>query len=265
MKCIDIHQTLKGIGRWVDWEHTVDSFKAGDSQRKVMRVAVSWKASRTALEQAVNFGADLFITHESIAVEAVNESSEQDSYFALKSEIPLFEWLDSTGMVVYRCHDFWDQFPVRGVRDSWASGLLGDAEIVEDVYPYLVMKVEPMSIKDLTHKLLSKIQPLGENGVLVTGDGNAVVSKVGLGTGAATDPLRMIALGAEVGIVTDDYHLFVRTGEHVQDLGFPTITVNHGVSEEWGIRNLTAYIESQFPELETLFIPHPCIYQCISK
>lgn len=265
MKCIDIHQTLKGIGTWVDWDHTVDSFKAGASQRKVKRVAVSWKASRTALEQAITFGSDLFITHESIAVEAVNVSSEQDSHFALESEIPLFEWLDSTELVVYRCHDFWDQFPVLGVRDSWVSGLLGEAKIVEDAYPYLVAEIEPMSIKALVHKLLSKIKPLGENGVLITGDMDAVVSKVGLGTGAVTDPFRMIALGAEVGIVTDDYHLFVRAGEHAQDLGFPTITVNHGVSEEWGIRNLAAYVDSQFPELETLFIPHPCIYQCISK
>ncbi len=107
---------------------------------------------------------------------------------------------------------------------------------------------------------MSRIQPLGQNGVLVTGDLERPVSRVATGTGAIDDPLEMYELGADVAIIVDDYYRHVREGAHVRELGFATITVNHGVSEEWGVRNLARYLGEVFPELQVYHIPQRCPY-----
>jgi len=265
MICEDIHKYFKSVGSWVDWNHTTDSFKAGDRTKEINKVAVSWKVNRLTLEKAVQWGADLFISHESIAVRAINESKEQDAYFALPSEKKLFERIDSVNLTVYRCHDFWDAYPGSGVRDAWADGLFGLNTSCSDSYPHRVLEIAPMNLRDLAESILCKIKPLGQNGLLLTGDPDRIITKIGLGTGAATEPLKMIELGAEAGILTDDYYLFVCMGEHMQDLSFPTIIVNHGVSEEWGIKNLAVFIEEKFSDLHVLYIPHECPYKIITQ
>ena len=98
MKCTDIADYFKGIGNWVDWNKTTDTFKAGDSSKPVKRVAVAWKASWDALREAVSRGADLFISHESICVKAVNGSTEPEVVFALPSEKPKFDWIEKPSM-----------------------------------------------------------------------------------------------------------------------------------------------------------------------
>ena len=79
-----------------------------------------------------------------------------------------------------------------------------------------------------------------------------------------TDPVKMIELGADAGIMTDDYYLHVRIGAHACELDFPTIIVNHGVSEEWGVRNLVQYIGRVFPAVEVFHIPQYCAYTVLT-
>lgn len=74
----------------------------------------------------------------------------------------------------------------------------------------------------------------------------------------------MIELGADAGIATDDYYLHVRIGAHADELDFPTITVNHGVAEEWGVRNLARYIQHLFPTLEVFHVPQYCAYTVLT-
>ena len=265
MKCQDVHEHFRMRGTWVNWKRTTDTFKAGDPTRPVHTVAVAWKASWDALREAHRRGADLFISHESICVNAVNGSIEPEVTFALPSEKKKFYWLAESGLVVYRCHDVWDRFPEVGIRWSWQRGLQLGGEIVVDEYPLLVTQVAPVSLGDLASHILERIKPLGQNGVLVTGDLDYQVSRLATGTGVTTDPIKMIELGADAGVLTDDYYLHVRMGTHARELGFSTITVNHGVSEEWGVENLAAYLAQTFPELEVFHIPQRCPYVVVTE
>jgi putative NIF3 family GTP cyclohydrolase 1 type 2 len=248
----------------VEWGRTTDTFKAGDPSSPVRTVAVAWKASWQSLREAHNRGADLFVSHESICVRAVNRSAEPEVVFALDSERSKFNWLAEAGMVVYRCHDFWDRYPEHGIRWAWQVGLNLDGHVIADDYPLLVTQIEPITLGDLARHVLEQVRPLGQDGVLVTGDLSQQVCRVATGTGVTTNPPHMIALGADVGILTDDYYTHVRMGTHAQELGFPTITVNHGVSEEWGIRNLASYVAETFPQLEVFHIPQQCPYSVIT-
>ena len=265
MRCIDIHENFRKHGNWVNWKRTTDTFKAGDPEKPVHTIAVAWKPSWGALGEAHGRGADLFVAHESICVNAVNGSPEPEVVFALDSERPKFDWLAETGLVVYRCHDFWDRFPGQGIRWAWQKGLQLGGEVVADDYPLLVTRIQPTTLSDLAHHVLRRVTPLGQNGVLVTGDLHQQVSRVATGTGVTTNPPKMIELAADVGILTDDYYTHVRMGAHARELGFPTIIVNHGVSEEWGIRNLAAYLRETFPELEVFHIPQRCPYVIVTE
>ena len=264
MHCIDVEAHLRRLGEGVDWSTTTDTFKAGDPSRTVKTVAVAWKASWDALRTAVARNADLFVTHESIAVKALNGSTEPDAHFALPSERPKFEWLDRAGLVVYRCHDVWDRFPGQGIRDSWRTGLDLGGRIVADEYPLYVTEIAPTPLRALAHHVLQKIAPLGQNGLMLSGDPERRVSRIATGTGVTVDPVRMKELGADAGIVTDDFYLHVRMGAHATELDFSTLAVNHGVSEEWGVRNLAAYLASAFPELEVFYIPQRCAYSIVT-
>ena len=264
MNGYDLENHFEAQGTWIDWENTTDGFKAGDPSAPVSKVAVAWKANWTALRRAVELEADLFVSHESIAVGAVNNSGRQDVEFALPSERPKFDWLERTGLPVYRCHDLWDRFAGEGIRDSWQRGLQLGGEIAGDAFPLYVTEIEPMSVEELARRVLGCVRPLGQEGVLVSGRPEKQVHRVATGTGVTTDPVAMIALGADVGIITDDYYLHVRMGEHARELDFPTITVNHGVAEEWGVANLAAYLERTFPELQVFHIPQSCPYAMVT-
>jgi len=112
--------------------------------------------------------------------------------------------------------------------------------------------------------VLQQIKPLGQNGILVSGDLEKKVRRIGTGTGMAHNPPAMKIQGADVGIMTDDGYKHVRMGVHANELDFPTIFVNHGVTEEWGIKNLADYLQRQFPSLEVFHIPQYCPYTMLS-
>jgi len=260
--CRDVTDHFKETGKWVDWDNTVDTFKAGDPSRPVRKIAVAWKASFDAIRQAVSRGADMLISHESICVKG-NGSPKPEVNFALPSEKPKFDFLEKTGLVVFRCHDFWDRFPQIGIRDTWRREIeIGD-KIVADEYPFYVTEVTPVSVQELAGHILKKIQPLGQNGIIACGNLMKKVSKIGTGTGAIVDPFGLRDTGAEVGIISDDYYVHVRMGVHANELDFPVILVNHGVSEEWGIMNLTRYVQRTFPLIEVFHIPQYCPYKII--
>ena len=266
MKAADLHKHFRARGSWVNWDDTTDRFTAGDSSRSIRKVAVGWKASWAALRQAVDVGAEVFISHESICVNAVNGSPEPESTFALETEQAKFEWLATSGLVVYRCHDFWDGYPEgTGIRDSWRDGLDLGGNIIADAYPFYVTRIEPLPLGDLARHIVGRIGDLGQTGVCVTGDLEREVSRIATGTGVTTDPVKMKSLGAEAGVITDDYYLYVRMGAHAAELDFPTIAVNHGVSEQWGIQNLARYVGETFPELEVFHIPQYCPYTIVSS
>jgi hypothetical protein len=60
----DVETYLRSLGPWVDEAKTCDSFKAGDPDRGVKAMAVSWMSTMRALQEAQARGCDLFITHE---------------------------------------------------------------------------------------------------------------------------------------------------------------------------------------------------------
>lgn len=260
----EIEKHFRKVGNWVNWKQTTDTFKFGDPKKEIQKVAVAWKINSDSIKKAMEMEADLFISHESICVNTPNSEMVPEINFAMPTELPKFDLMKEADLLVYRCHDLWDGFPEIGIRDTWRRKLeLGD-NIIGDKYPYFVTETEPGTVGDLAKHILEIIQPLQENGVMISGNIDKIVSRVGTGTGVCTDPFALRELGADIGIMTDDYYRHVRQGIHADELDFPTIIVNHAVAEEWGIINLAKYVHEQFPELEVHHIPQFCPYKYVT-
>jgi hypothetical protein len=64
--------------------------------------------------------------------------------------------------------------------------------------------IEPTTVDGLAGQIARRVATLGEPAIQIHGDGNQVVSKIGVGTGCCTTPAVFQDLGCDLSIVTDD-------------------------------------------------------------
>jgi putative NIF3 family GTP cyclohydrolase 1 type 2 len=261
MRAADLHEHARKIGSWVDWNDTVDEFLVGDPDVEVAGIAVSWMPTFSTLERARELGCNLFVTHEPLYLSDPDEArliSPDDPWVRKKS------WLEETGMMVYRCHDLWDDYPAIGIHGAWAKWLgFTDPPLSTEKY-YEVHGVEGLTLGELARIILERVKPLGQEAVHVIGDPEREVSRIALGTGAITNYRRMHALGADVLLLTDDGTRLWESAQWARDGGASLILVNHATSEEPGMISLAVYLRGVFPEAHVEHILGGCLYRTIS-
>ena len=281
MKAKDLHEHIKRVGSWVDWEHTVDRFLAGNPDSEVKGIAVSWMPTFPNLKRALDAGCNLFVTHEPLYAVSINEQGkviggtpfidphlhrirerifDKDDVWVEKQRR-----LEETGMIVYRCHDFWDDFPKIGIHDAWVYWLGLSGEPVEARKFYEVHEFDEITLGELAGKILKRVRSLGQKAVHVIGDLNKRVSSIAIGTGAITDYREMHNMRADVLLLTDDGTRLWESGQWAVDSDTPLIIVNHSTSEEPGMITLSHYIQKAFPDVPVMHIPVGCIYKTIKK
>jgi len=256
----EVHEHLRSIGTWVDWDHTPDGFKFGDPETPVTGIAVGWQSLRSALEAAHDKGCNLFVTHEPTFYShmdddaATNESPPACSKRA---------FLERTGMVVYRCHDVWDVYPKIGVLDAWAEFLGLGEPLARDRF-HSVHSVPVTAAWELVQRIAARVKPLGEQSVRFIGTKWQMVSRLAVGTGAITRVREMVDLGADAVLATDDGVTIWRDGAYLADLGVPLLLVNHMTAEAPGLRNLAEYLQAQFPDVPVEFVGPTCAYEIMA-
>ena len=270
MKAIEIFNHLKQKGTWVNWNRTSDHFLFGDPETEVKNVAVGWMATIPNLKRALELGCNLFITHEPLYVGIPNEFGvytavgnmlELDDPWVLKGK-----WMEEQKIVVFRCHDVWDDFPEIGIHGAWAKWLGLDDLVYSEKF-YEVHRVgdgdNGLKLGDLAKKIVEKTKIIGQDVVQVIGDLDKKVSKIAIGTGAITNYRHMHMMGADVLLLTDDGTKLWESAQWSEDSEVPIIIVNHATAEEPGIRALAKYIQAQYPDLKINPIERGCLYQSI--
>jgi putative NIF3 family GTP cyclohydrolase 1 type 2 len=259
---------MRALGTWVNWEQTVDTFKAGNPDDEVRAIAVAWQSQWPTLKAAHEAGCNLFITHEPTFY--VHRDDDPGAYQDAQLDAKR-AWLKATGMVVYRCHDVWDLVPQHGVRDSWARGLgLDGSPLAEDARRYYgLYRVGPESVRQLAERFGARLVDVGQHGVQVVGDASRVVQHLAIGTGAACRVPAMASLRAPGGaapdalLVTDDGIRFWADGCWAIDRDLPLLVVNHASAEEWGLRSLASYLQEHFPGVAIRHFAQGCLYQTV--
>jgi putative NIF3 family GTP cyclohydrolase 1 type 2 len=280
MRAKELREHTQKSGKWVDWEHTVDQFLAGDPESEVTGIAVCWMPTFFTLKKALEGGCNLFVTHEEVYTVVldkggkvvglppglppwvyemrIDQIGQNDAWLKKK------KWLDETGIVLYRCHDFWDDFPEIGIHGAWADWLGFTAKPIAEKRYYEVHDVDNMVLRELAERILQRVKPLGQDVVHVVGDMNKRISRLALGTGAITNYREMYSMGADALLVTDDGTKFVEYSQWSLDSDVPLIIVSHPTAEEPGMRTLARYIQEKFPDVPVTEIPVGCIYKAIS-
>jgi len=256
----DIYDHFRKLGTWVNWDATTDHFQIGDPQTRVKAVAVAWQARLDAIEKAHRLGCNVFITHEQFEYPEpqVARKDEKQSYEGKKRK-----FCEEHGMVVMRCHDVWDRVPEIGIVDSWAAqlGLKGGSagNATEAVHP-----APAATLEDLAEYVLEKTRPLGQDGVEMIGEPKARITRVGIGCGAGTNYRKMVKMGADAVIGTDDGMHYWADGSWALDRGLPVVVVAHCISEEPGMKNLAAYIGREFG-IRSIHIPQGSMFRLVGK
>ena len=101
-------------------------------------------------------------------------------------------------------------------------------------------------------------------GVAFYGDRDRAVSSVGVGTGCFCDPIEFMGLAPDLFIAIDD---IVRTWTqtvYARDTGHPLVVVNHGATEEAGVRGLAEFLAKTYPDRKVVHYAQGCGYEWVT-
>jgi putative NIF3 family GTP cyclohydrolase 1 type 2 len=283
-----IHQEWHKVSQFVHWEQTNDHIITGDPEAEVMGIAVSWMSTFANLQRALDLGCNVFITHEAFYAVKIDEQGKvRDEGFSRDGVIVNNQmlgvahgltlekrdawvrkrkWVEEKGLAIFRCHDFWDYYPEKGVIDAWATWLGFTGKPVASMDSYVVHDVSCMTFGELAQQVLKRVKPLGQTVIHTIGDPKQKIFRVATGKGASTEYRKMFyGVGGDVLIIVhDDIFSLCESGQWALDMDVPMIIVDHATAEEPGIINLAAYIKEQFPQVKVEHIPCGCIYRAMT-
>jgi putative NIF3 family GTP cyclohydrolase 1 type 2 len=270
MKAINILNFFKSQAYWIDSAHTVDRIILGDPDKEIKRILVSWMSSIKAIEKSIAEGFDMLITHEPtfwVHAEELETIGKWDEG-SLKRETAFNKkaLIERSGLVVLRNHDVWDLMPKVGIPWAWAAFLGFGCEPAAMNKPtdHHRYDIAPVTVDELAVQIAEKTSSIGEPAIEVFGNGKAIVSKVGIGTGCGCDVEVFRALGCDISIVCDDGSIYWRDIQWAEEINHPVIRVNHSTSEEPGMITLTKYINDNLPGLYAEHIPYRTMMKVVT-
>ncbi|HHY83473.1 MAG TPA: hypothetical protein GX505_12485 [Clostridiales bacterium] len=263
MKASEILNHFLGLADWVDRSNTVDKIIIGDPEKEISRILVSLYVDRKAIKHAIDNGFDMIITHEPTfwfhANEVENVLGMEDGP-RKKACYDKMKLINDNGLVIMRNHDVWDRMPRHGIPWAWADflGLKGEPAAIGAAGYQHRYDIEPVSLDAFARAVAQRTAAVGEPAVQAIGDGNRIISKIGIGTGCCCTLEAFIEMGCDAAIVTDDGFIYWEDIKWAMDIDFPLIRVNHATSEEAGMITLTRYINESLSGVKAVHLPHVC-------
>jgi putative NIF3 family GTP cyclohydrolase 1 type 2 len=259
MRASEILEHFLSRAHWVDPANTVDRVIVGDPDLDVERCRVTWIPSLAAVKAVARQGVKLLICHEPTFWNHHDETSHNPDGLDEK-----LTYIREHEMTVVRLHDTWDRWPEVGIPSAWAGflGLTTKAGSARGGYQ-LRYDITRSSFERFAKSVASRTASIGQKLVEVSGDPKTPVSKIGVGTGCATDAATFLQMGCDCLILCDDGTSYWQDVQYARDLGIPTITVNHGTSEEPGMVTLTDYINRHIEGLRARHLPQGCRFRLV--
>lgn len=255
-------------------EPSVDRIIIGDPKTKVDKIGTAWMPYWKTLREAKEKGVNVLIVHEPTFythwdLEAENSdflgapSPAKNNYSEIRDEKK--KWILDNKMVIIRCHDVLDKIPGWGIPFALGNGLgFKNESIIRSKTYYNVYKTNPTPAIDIAKTIAKKLKKINQPGIAFYGDENYEVRSVGLGTGCICDPLQYSELSPDLFIGIDDtIRTWIQT-TYAEDSGKPLIVINHGTSEEFGMRSLNDHLQTTFEDIEVLHINQGCGYKFVS-
>ena len=255
-------------------EPSVDRIIIGDPDTPVNKIGTAWMPYWKTCQQAFADGVNVLVVHEPAfyahwdldAAEWMNmenPSPGQQQYLSLRDEKAA--WIHAQGLVIIRCHDVWDKIPEAGIPYAFGRALgFSNEDIIRQETFYHVYRTRSMPAIEMARTIAGKLLAAGQPGVAFYGDARHTVRSVGVGTGCICDPMNYMQLKPDLYIAIDDtVRTWIQT-TFAEDTGIPLVVVNHGTSEEFGIRLLSEHLSGAFPEYEVKHYQQGCTYHWVT-
>jgi putative NIF3 family GTP cyclohydrolase 1 type 2 len=273
VKVRELHGYLLGLAPVP--EDTVDRIVFGDPEAEVTKIATAWMPYLAACEEAVRRGANVIVTHEPAFY--THHDLRETSADWLSAPAPAKEqylravekkksFLAEHGLAVIRCHDALDAAPGFGIPDAFGRLLgWGPSDIVAQKPFFRVYRARSAPAGRVASRLISSMKTIGQTGAAFYGDPKRPVRTVGIGTGCFSNPKDMADLGPDLVVaVSDVVRTWIETAFSI-DTGTPLLVIDHGTSEEPGVRELSLKMRDDFPGLEVFHVRQGCQYRWVKS
>lgn len=268
----DLNKYLRSL---IDVEEpSVDKIIIGDPETPVNKIGTAWMPYWKTCKQAVSEGVNVLIVHEPTFyahrdleakewINIENPGTGQQKYLELRDEKA--RWIRENSLVIIRCHDVWDKIPEIGIPYAFGQALgFSNDDIIRRETFYNVYKTEPSPAIEIARSIASKLKIAGQPGIAFYGDEDYTVRSVGVGTGCICNPMDYMQLQPDLFIAIDDtVRTWIQT-TYAEDTGKPLVVVNHGTSEEFGMKLLNEHLTEELKDYEVIHYKQGCTYKWIS-
>jgi len=254
-------------------EPSVDRIVIGRPETVVSGIGTAWMPYWKTCRDAVKQGINTLVVHEPTFYAHWDLDTKDSDYFAgqpgrddyVRLRDEKIEWINDNGLVIIRCHDVLDK--IAGFGIPFALGqILGfaDRDLIRSKTFFNVYRVEPKPAAQVARDIAARLKALGQPGVAFYGDPDYRVRSVGVGTGCICDPIGFADLKPDLFIGIDDtIRTWIQT-TYAEDTGRPLVVINHGTSEEYGMRLLNAHLKETFPNEKVVHLNQGCSYRWIT-
>lgn len=255
-------------------EPSVDRIVIGDPETKIRKIATAWMPYLKTLEYGVSQGVNVFVVHEPAFYDHWDLEEEKNLFNdfpgTAKEQYRLAvekkkKWIDDNRLVIIRSHDVPDILKETGMPFALGQKLgLSSRSILRSRDYYNVYQVTPDTAINHAERIAKALKDFGQPGVAFYGDPGRQVSSLGIGTGCICDPAQFADLDPDMVVAIDDtIRTWIQT-TYSEDTGKPLIVINHGTSEEMGMRLLNKHLKTTFPDFECIHIDQGCGYRWVS-
>jgi putative NIF3 family GTP cyclohydrolase 1 type 2 len=266
----DLHGYLRSL--YEVKEPSCDRIIVGDLAHKISKVGTAWMGSWRTCREAVAVGVDTLVVHEPTFYAHWDEIATDPLVSPHKTARVAYErlaaakrkWIEEHGLSIIRCHDVLDRVGGFGIPFALGQTLgFANDDVVRSRLFYNVYRIEPAAAREVARRIAQRLAPLGQPGVAFCGDENRRVGTVAVGTGCICNPVEFADIEADLRIAIDDaVHTWVQTA-YAEDSGDPLVVINHGTSEEPGMKALAGHLSEAFPRLPCVHLGKGCGYRWI--
>jgi putative NIF3 family GTP cyclohydrolase 1 type 2 len=255
-------------------EPSVDRIVIGDPEAEVGRIGTAWLADWDTCRRAVRDGVNLLVVHEPTFYTHWDLDEKSGDFQAappagkaayLRAVGAKKEWILENELVIIRCHDVLDKVDGYGIPHAFGEFLgFRKADIIRSRPYYNVYRIEPKPAITVARAIAVKLAALSQPGVAFYGDKKRLVDSVGVGTGCYSDPIEFMDLSPGLFIAIDDVVRTWTQTVYAKDTGHPLVVINHGTSEEAGVRMLAEHLRTAYPNRTVIHYAQGCTYEWLT-
>jgi hypothetical protein len=255
-------------------EPSVDRIVLGDPGTEVAHIGTAWLPYWETCRQAIRDGVNLLIVHEPTFYThwdldekdyGLGSAPPAGKEAYLKAITEKKQWILDNKLVIIRCHDVLDKIGGFGIPFAFGRmlGFRSD-DIIRSKPYYNVYRAAPQPAIEVAGEIARRMAEVRQPGVAFYGDRNRRVDSVGVGTGCYCDPIEFMDLAPGLFIALDDV---VRTWTQTvfaRDTGHPLVVINHGASEEAGVRGMSEHLGKIYAERKVIHYAQGCGYDWVT-